>query len=457
MMTLQRLCWTLAMVLMAGGVAATPALAQEQQVPLDPDSTVYTIDADLRQELGLFPEVQGFQQAQLFQVESQTYELVIQYEQQGQVLRERRTLTAADVEQLRQRVAQQLQSTGTRVGIEQPGRAEVLTWTTILGLAEGGLIVGAIGPDDGSFAAGFPLLTGALGFFVPLFATQDRPVTEASGTLTGYGGLQGYGHIAQIVGLMGGDDVDDQAVAGLAAVGGAAGATAGYVLGAKQGWSPGMAEMIAYNGTYGNFVGLGAGAMLAGDDNDRLAAGTSLLGAWAGMYAGHRLGRSGAYTRGDARIYALSGLLGARLAGSLIIVSEIEETRVNAGLLTGMGLAGLGVGTALVKDRDFSTYESNIITLGDLAGSLLGAGLGTVVDGSGDTITVMQALGSVLGFGLTYGIFSGDAGRRASAATSGIDLDLQITPSLGATSLSGARQAGSQAPWMPTVTLRGTF
>ena len=442
------------LALIIGGLTATPAQAQEVQVPLDSDSTLYAIDGELRQTLGLFPDVSGFEEATLFQVDADTYELIIQYRSGGQTLRERRMLTAAEVGALRQRIARQLQSTGTRVGIEQPGRAEVLTWTTLLGLTEGGLIVGAIDPDDASVAAGLPLMAGALGFFVPLLATQNQPVTEASGTLTGYGGLQGYAHMAQLTGLLAGDDIDGRTVAGLAAVGGAAGATAGYVLGAKRGWSPGMAEMIAYNGIYGNLVGLGVGGVLAGEDSDRLVAGTSLLGSLAGMYAGHRLGRTGTYTRGDARIYALTGLVGARLAGSVIAVGDMEDTRVNAGLLTSFGLAGLGVGAALVHDRDFSTYESNIITLGDVAGSLLGAGLGTLAEGSGDTITVLQALGSVLGFGLTYGIFRSDAQRRAQASASNVDLNLSVSPSFG----SGPGESTSVSERiMPRVTLRATF
>lgn len=454
-----------ALFMLLGVGMTSPVHAQEVQVPLSPDSTVYTIDAELRQKLGLFPEVKGFQQASLYRLSADAYELVIEYREQGQTLRERRPLTPAEVDRLRQRVAQQLQATGTRVGIEQPGRTELLTWTTLLGLAEGGLIVGAIDPEDDSVIAGLPLLTGAVGFFAPLFATQNRPVTEASGTLTGYGGAQGYAHAVELAGLLDGDNADGQVVAGLAAVAGAAEATAGYALGAHQGWSPGMAEMIAYNGVYGNFFGLGMGFTIVGGDDDledrdaeaRFVAGISLLGSLAGMYVGHRMGQTGTYTRGDARLYGLAGLEAAQLAGSILIVSDSDNTRTNAGLLTGFSLAGLGIGTALVKSRDFSTYESNIIVLGNYAGALLGAGIANLGNSSFETATAMQAIGSLIGFGITYSVFAGEAQRRASMSTAGIDLDVEVTPHVASASGADGRPLQRPGHIVPEVTLRCTF
>ena len=449
------------LVLAVGGMPR--AAAQEVQVPLDPDSTVYTIDADLEQQLGLFPDVDGFQEAQLFRLSARTYELVILYRQQGETLRRRRTLSASEVADLRQQVGKQFKATGATVGVEQPGRNELLTWTTILGLAEGGLLIGAVAPENPSSAlAGIPLLTGAAGFFGPLFATRDRPVTEASGTLTGFGGLQGYAHAVQLVGLLGGDDADGQATAGLAVVTGAAEATAGYVLGARRGWSPGMAEMIAYNGVFGHLVGLGTGITLVGDDNldedagrTRAVAGTSLLGSLAGMYVGHRLGRTESYTRGDARLYGLSGLLATQLAISALVVADADDARAVAGTLTGSGLAGLGVGAALVQGRDFSTYGANLITLGNYAGSLLGAGLATVANGGGDAVTVAQALGAVAGFGITYNIFS-DAAQRSASATPRTDLRLHLTPTLHTTA-SRAGHHGLSGRIRPGFTLRASF
>jgi hypothetical protein len=461
-----RLACVFVLLLLVSGLETRTTRAQEVQVPLSPDSTVYTMDAELEQTLDLFPDVQGFREAALFRQSETTYELVIIYQQQGQTLRERRTLTRAEVGALRQRVAQQLQATGTRVNIEQPGRPELLAATTFLGSIEGALIAGALAPDSEPLIAGLPLLAGAGGFFIPFFATQNRPVPEAPGTLTGFGGLQGYAHAGQLSVLLAGSDPEGQAVAGLAAVTGAAEATVGYLMGSRRGWSPGMGEMVAYNGLAGNLLGLGAGLTLVGggtdfDDGDadaRLVAGLSLLGSFTGIYTGHRLGRTGHYTRGDARLYGLSGLLATQLAISAVSVADLADTRAVAGVLTGSGLAGLGAGTALVKGRDFSTYASNLITLGNYAGALLGAGVATLFDGSTDAITVAQAVGAVTGFGITYHVFADEA-RRATSSSVGVNLRLNVTPALRTVPDTGQRS--SEVPLTdrirPRVTLRASF
>lgn len=77
--------------------------AQDVQVPFDCDSTLYTIDAELRKELGLFPEIDGFQSAEISRVAEDTYELVFHYRRSGKTLRKRRSLSLKEVEALRQR------------------------------------------------------------------------------------------------------------------------------------------------------------------------------------------------------------------------------------------------------------------------------------------------------------------------------------------------------------------
>lgn len=462
-----RLACVLVLCLLASGLDTHPARAQEVQVPLSPDSTVYTIDAELEQALGLFPDMQGFREAALFRMSETTYELVIIYRQQGQTVRERRTLTGAEVNAFRQQVARQLQATGTRVNVDQPGRPELLVATTFLGSIEGVLLAGAIAPDSGPLIAGLPLLTGAAGFFVPLFATQNRPIPEAPATLAGFGGLQGYAHAGQLSLLLGGSDLEGRAFAGLAAVTGAAEATAGYLLATRRGWSPGMGEMMAYNGLAGNLLGLGVGLTVAGegmdfDDRDtdaRLVAGLSLLGSFSGIYAGYRLGRTGRYTRGDARLYSLAGLLATQLAISGALVADLDDTRAVAGLLTGSGLAGLGAGTTLVRNRDFSTYASNLIALGNYAGALLGAGIATLFDGSSDAITVAQAVGAVTGFGISYHVFADDARRVTSSTPSGVNLRLNVTPALRTVPSTGPLPSTVDRAdrIRPRVTLRASF
>ena len=447
--------WSTGLLMLAGSLAVSTAQGQDVQVPLAPDSTVYTMDRTLQQELGLFADVQGFQQARLFRLSGNRYELVIEYRTpDGQLFRSRRALSPAEVDEFRQRVAERLVATQALVDRGQPGRPELLVWTTALSAAQGGLLIGALDPSNESLVAGLPLMAGAAGFFGPFFATQDRPVTEAAGTLTGFGGLQGYAHGTQLATLVGGDDIDGQVTAGVMAAMGATEAIVGYRLGATRGWSPGMAEMMAFNGVAGNLVGFGLGVIAAGDEAAaRSIAGGSLLGSVLGGAVGYRMGRTDTYTRGDARLYVQTGLLAAQLAVSATLVGDIETARGVGGVLTASGVAGLGAGGLLVRDRDFSTYASNLITLGNYAGSLLGAGVATVASGNADAVTVMQALGAVAGFGITYSVFAPDARREAQSAHTG-SLRLQVMPSL---SVAPHQPAAAATRLRPGLTLKAHF
>jgi hypothetical protein len=460
----------LLLVLASGG--PPQSAAQETQVPLDPDSTLYTLDADLRQELGLFPEVDGFRRATLYRVSGDAYELVIEYREGGRTLRERRALTTEDVAALRRRVAERMQASGTRVGLDQEGRYDLLTATTFLGLAEAGLLVGASGTDDASAATTATLLGGAAGFFVPLLATRRAKVTEAAATLTGYGGVQGYLHAVELDVLFGGE-ADGRTVAGLAALLGAAEGTAGYVVGNRSGWSPGTGEMIAYNGLFGNGVGYSAGLLAvggdfddAGVDNDRArastAAGLALLGSVGGAYAGHRLARTG-YTAGDARIYANAGVAGTQLAGSILATADEVSPRAAAATTLSGFLAGATAGHLAVRDRDYTTTEGNLTVLGSFAGSLLGLAVTAGADSEDGTPQLLaSSVGSLLGLGITAGVFAEDARRRAASEESAVNLQLQLTPKqLPPKRAAPAPQAPGSASRaeraVPRLTLRATF
>ncbi len=451
------LCWrTLVLLALLGGLAASPAAAQDVQVPLDRDSTLYVLNADLRQEVGLFPEVTGFQEARLFRTDDDAYELVIRQTQNGRSVRERRSLTPAEVEDLRARIAKGMTGT-TRLspGLEK-GRYGLIAATTFHGLIEGGLLAGAF-DTDGSGAATLTLAGGAMGFFVPLLATRNRPVSEAEADMVFYGGLQGYAHAVQVMGVLRGEDLSGRGTAGLAAAGGALEGALWLRAAQRNSWTGGHAEMVSYNGLGGNFVGLGIGGAILGeepevDEVSRVLAGTSLLGSIGGAYLGHRLGRTGRYTDGDARIYAQSALQATNLVGSFLSLQDDGNPRASALLLSGSTVGGAVLGNYLVQGRDFTGTQGSLVGLGSIAGSLLG---GAVTSGTGDgeVVAVVQALGSAAGFGITYAVLEGDARSRAADGTSSLNLDLNVGPTMAR--LPGGAETEREV--VPRVTLTATF
>jgi hypothetical protein len=442
---------------LVGGAAVSSAGAQDVQVPFDRDSTVYSVDPDLRQRVGLFPDVQGFQGAELYRVDRTTYELVVRYESEGRVRRERRSLTAAEVEDLRSRVTRALTSSPAPESrtVTQDGRYGLIAATTVHGLTQGSLLAGAVGAEGESVLT-FPLVGGTLGFFAPLLATRTARVTDGEADMTFYGGVQGYVHAVQLAGLVGGDAIDGRTTAGLAALTGAIEGTVAYRVARTRNWSGGHAEMVSYNGLGGNLVGLGLSAAVIGEDGEeepRLVAGTTLLGSVAGAYLGHRMGRGNRYTEGDARVYLQTAVQGVNLTGSFLSLRDDGAVRPAALLLTGSAVGGAVLGRRLVRNRDFTGTQSALIGLGSLAGSLAGLAV-TVEADAGSSRAIVQALGSAVGFGVTYAVLEEDARRQAASSPSALDLRMRVEPSLAGA--WGATDGGGET-LAPRVTLTATF
>lgn len=180
--------------------------------------------------------------------------------------------------------------------------------------------------------------------------------------------------------------------------------------------------MLSYSGLSGTLIGSGVGAALianAGSDVDdtepgepRVVAGTSLLGSLVGEYLGHRMGRTGQYTQGDARIYLQSGFLAANLTSAILASADTWEDQTLAILLSGAGTGGLALGRRLVRDHTFTRQEGNLVFLGSSAGSLLGLGMAAALGMGEEGANVSQAVGSLAGFSITYSIFSQEARDR---------------------------------------------
>ncbi len=435
------------LILLLGIASIGSVSAQDVQVPFDRDSTLYTVEPDLRDRLGLFSDVTGFQQAELYRVDDSTYELVVRYTDNGRSRRNRRTLSAAEVEALREDIAERSTASGERA-FTQDGRYSLIAATTILGLAEGGLLSGAFGADDEQ-AVALPLLGGTAGFFIPLLATRDARVTDAEASITFYGGLQGYAHAVELSWVLGDGEIGGRATSGIAAVTGAVESTVAYRIARHNNWSSGHSKMVAFTGLGGNFIGGGIGTIITGtDESSRVEAGTALLGSLGGIYLGHRMGRTERYTTGDARVYLQSAILAASLMGSILGPQDDLSSRTAASLVTGSAIGGSILGRRLVRNRDFTGNQGALTALGSTAGALSGWAFAVLADS--DDTSIPASVGAAAGFGLTYAVLEGDAKRQASSNASAFNLDLHVSPSM-------AGGPGEVTEVAPQVSLRATF
>ena len=111
------------------------------------------------------------------------------------------------------------------------------------------------------------------------------------------------------------------------------------------------------------------------------------------------------------------------LAGAALILADVadEHVRMPAGVLMAGTTIGLFAGYVLVRDRDFSRADANVVGQGMSAGSFLGAGTAMLLGGGERTAAVLGLAGSVAGFWLTYATY---ASHAREAAESGFRLSL---------------------------------
>jgi hypothetical protein len=72
-------------------------------------------------------------------------------------------------------------------------------------------------------------------------------------------------------------------------------------------------------------------------------------------------------------------------------------------------------------------------------------------------VAVLQALGSLAGSAISYGVFAKDAKRRAQSGTASVNLDLNVTPSMATVPGPDGRRVRLSDSVVPKVTLTARF
>ncbi len=447
-------------------LCAGRAGAQEVQVPLDEAGRVQVVDRRLAQRLALWvDEYPGFQEARLFQASDSAFSLEVSYLRDGRLTRERLPRSAAEVSDLRSRVAALLESRAgldESGGVDQAGRYLLLGQSTLAGIAfYGWALPLALGVDDASSASGLYLLTSGASFFLPFALTANRPVTFGMANLSRYGLTRGIFHGVLLHNLIRGEeehefrclqddpcfyeDNDDfeRGRLGGALLMSVAEGVGGYLWARNERMSAGTANTLVAGGDLGLFWGLGA-AVVAGTDhiNERSSAAIALPVAAGAILGAHRLAQRRDYTWGDADVLYTGGAVGA-LAGVAVadLIGDVDDEKLGWGVAVLGSAAGAYLADGLVSRTDFSVGQATLNRLGALAGGLAGASLGALADDETVALTG-AALGAAAGYILTYASLAPDApvgrGERMSAAAWEVSLQPQ--------GLLAARWVGAPAP-----------
>ncbi len=439
------------------GITAPTAIAQEVQVPIDEDGKVQVITADLERKLKLFSDYPAFREARLFQLSDTSFVLEITHEPSGRLTRERVPLTLAAAQVFRRRVSAGLRETAPEAVLDQSGRTKLLVWSTVLSLFYYGPAAPVVlDVDDPQGAVGLYMLSAGAGFVAPFLATKHIPVTEAGAVLSTYGATRGVIHGALAAYLFD-NEPEDRGFLGAGFLGGVTEGIAGFAVANAGRMTGGTAELVGVGSDVGLGYGLGSAHLAGFFDEDPFylnrsyaaAVATALLSTAGGVGLGYALSRTEPYTRGDAFLLRNAGILGghAGLAVADALNPNGNKDKLYTALAMTGGTLGLIAGQRLVHGRDFTTAQGTFGTLGQIAGGLVGLGLGYLVSSeNGDNSTVLLA-GSAVGAGVGYGLMYHSFARQAKVGAGLRDLDVLVDP------LALARRDGS----FPALRLRYRF
>ncbi len=402
---------------------------REIQIPVDERGEVQKIDEGLERRLGLFPEYKDFLEARLYKDAEGAYWLEIYYREEGYIQRDRKSLLPDEVEEFRRKVSERMREVPPERPVDGSGRSQFLRGTMVMSSCFYGWAVPmALGVDDSKLAVALYMLTAGAGYFLPYHLTQNMEVTEAASTLSFYGATRGIAHGISLDLLLLGENATGRGMVALGLVGSIAEAIAGFAAADALSIDAGTASVLGTCGDFGLGYGLGTAHILGqfDDSSGRAVGGSMLAGSCAGLLGGMVLANQQHFTKGDASVLTTSGLLGAYVPLSVVDIVGSEEGKVYTASAMAGAAVGLGLGTHLVRGRDFTAGEGTIIYLGTSAGGLVGAGLAYLFSSepeeSRELYLALSSVGAAVGFWTTYRSFSADARERAGSSSFDINL-----------------------------------
>jgi hypothetical protein len=279
----------------------------------------------------------------------------------------------------------------------------------------------ALGDDGVTSAAAYLVVAGGT-FFMATELTRRIEITEARRDLAFGLPLRGAGTALLLGSATSLERGQQGAVVFLGSIGGMAG---GLLLG--RGLTPGEGAATLFGHDFGFLSGVALSVVAQGDRGDAIfdvESHAERVAIWtgagvAGLILGRRYAANAAHnvTAGDVQALWLGTTIGA-LAATTAIVETGADARATAGTLLLGGLAGTFVAERyLVRRYDHTRSEGNLLSLGAIAGGVMGVGLGVLVGGElerGTALTLgLATVGAVGGLALTerYLQPAGDQGK----------------------------------------------
>ena len=402
-------------------VALLPADAhaqvRERPVPFDSAGRVLVITPPLAARLALappaWPVTGDYVDARLYVVENVAGSSVLVVRRPREVL-ERYSLSPAQRDDLAaavnrgvvaQRAAGGPDSLPTR--ISEPVRGSFVANQTILGVALFGPSAAALAGNAAGGTAAYLAVAGGT-FFLAADRARRTSVSGAQSHLAWHGALHGAAAAGLAAYSLGGEDVDDKAIAGALLAGGILGDVVGYHVARP------MTDAEAHGVSHGAFAtaGVGVGSLVATgmwrQESSRRVATALVIGAGAiGYPLGLRYAHNTSYrvTSGDVGTLIVGELLGTSAMATFIPQRSDDEQAIAGVLTAGFVVGALGADRLIVRRFDYDDPESRLLQLGTVAGAVVGVAVPVLAESDDPLLLFGPAtLGGLAGAILTHNL-----------------------------------------------------
>lgn len=430
-------------------------MGQEKQVPFFPDQKIIKISRSYAEKMSFFQEYENFLEAQLYLKTDSTYALEIFYDKNGTVYKDRKLLSESEKDQYLQSLLNQYaeankevaikDDSGKVIALNQNGRSALLVTSTLSGLGYYGWALPlTFNAEDEKFQVALYMIASSSSFYIPYKSTQFKNVSMAQASLSFYGQTRGI-----MYGMLLGDimtkDIDydnpnytqldndrqkrEQTLFGLGMLTSVTGGITGFRMAEKWGYEGGdvsIMQMWGDAGTIGGFL-LSSALKFYDEPNENKVYATTLITSAIGLGVGKKFADTRNYTLGDAIVFRSTLALGCLIPVTIVNYGDRveEETYSTAALIGGLG-AGF-IGSRLLRGKDFETSDGVYTALGEVAGALLGAGIGYLVapeNNDGKLILTTTTIGAAAGYRWMFKRYD----KRSGTSRFDPTVDMNINP-----------------------------
>jgi hypothetical protein len=226
--------------------------------------------------------------------------------------------------------------------------------------------------------------------------------------LTLYGATRGIVHGILIDRLITPEnqDLESSSAVGWAMGGSIAEGVGGYLWARGANLSSGSSTAIGDLGDFGLLNGLGLSSLGDYLDEEHRHTGSAIMlaGSALGLAGGSALAAHRSYTYGDAVVMRDGILLGVFAAEMVTRWFDPSHDKTYISAAMAGSAVGLVAGDRLVRNTDFTSGQSVVITLGMIAGGLFGLGAAYVTrpEDNGMLEITTSMVGAGIGFAATY-------------------------------------------------------